>query len=50
MRMAISARLRTLTEVIQAALVALTYDLARSVALLGSSAHHRRSNKTEAPS
>jgi hypothetical protein len=48
MRMVVSGRLWNLKMMGQAALVALTFDLARAVALLGHAAHHRRVNQAEA--
>ncbi len=47
-RMVVSGRLWTPRMMAQAALVALTFDLARSVALLGRAGHHRRVNQAEA--
>jgi GT2 family glycosyltransferase len=48
MRMVVSGRLWNPRMIGQAALVALTFDLARAVALLGHAAHHRRVNQAEA--
>ncbi len=47
-RMVVSGRLWSPRLMGQAALVALTFDLARAAALLGHAGHHRRVNQTEA--
>lgn len=47
-RMVVSGRLWSPRMMGQAALVALTFDLARSVALVGHARHHRRANQTKA--
>ncbi len=48
MRMVVSGGLWNPRMMGQAALVAVTFDLARAAALLGQAAHHRRDNQTEA--
>jgi hypothetical protein len=48
MRMVVSGHLWNPKMMGQAALVALTFDLARAAALFGHAGHHRRINQAEA--